>query len=531
MIYNTQRFAVFVTILIFLIGIAIPSVHAETNPFRYVQVELNETEVDILFEASLVYQGTTYYGVREAADVWRFLIDEGPVDDPLIEHITLYSADGVPYSFTEFSISDALPLIEEVNGEPAPEASEPIAEPVVQAAPEEFPLPELTMNVGNEAGVDQAVVGGTIPYTFYIENTGDVTLFVTSLDHSFLFGDLTEQAVKGFNDRLQTSLTALIGDDGLAPNERVEVTQELNIPATYSRFTAPEIGSIFHVKAKDESGRTVEAESPQIILLQEPDFEVNEVKAVSPVFPGDTVRYTYTLVNTSDVTLYYADVSLDWSSGALTTDEQRTSSERFMQMFRDLPVFEGGFGPGEEIVFSFEQPLAPSYDVRAGAELINEATFTLKVNETVTVTRSIVTSVAVKPNVLEKEEIEETDETEEVEKIYEVQDGQTPEIQAEPEQEQEQEQRDEPVDQIELLNVDKSGQPSTTGRMQRVSEMIEPMPQSATVSSVRPLTAKQEEVSPATDASGAQWRFMVGLWMLAFGLLVMLRRSQHSSTD
>ena len=70
----------------------VPTVKADTTTFRYIQVNLTDEESETLYESSLVYEGITYYGARESADVWRFMIDAEVVDDSLIDLITLYDA-------------------------------------------------------------------------------------------------------------------------------------------------------------------------------------------------------------------------------------------------------------------------------------------------------------------------------------------------------------------------------------------------------------------------------------------------------
>lgn len=498
MTYINQRFATFFTILIFLIGFAIPTihpVHADTYQIRYIQIDLTERETELLFESSLVYNDFTYYGVRESANVWRFLIDEEIVDDTLIDLVTLYDESGVPYTFTPASITEMFPVVPDEEepidsegavatdgvNEPAPET-----EPVVQEAPGDMPLPLLAIDVGKEAGIDKAVVGGVIPYTFFIENTGSTPIFINSITDDFFSGGMTDRIIEDFNDQVTTSLTDLIGDDGILPGERVEVTHELMIPKDYPRTIHPEIGSVFRVIAIDSYDRVIEAESPQIVLLQDLDFTVMSTSEKSTVHPGEAVMYTYTLINTSNVTLYFADVSLDWSSGALTLEEQRLADERLYKVVRDLPIFDGGFGPGEEIVFSFEQSLLPSYDVRAGSELVNEVTFTLEVNDDARVSRSVETAVAVKqpfPEIETEEPKTEVDQPEVEQQVTEVEQIKF-------------EQRDPKVEQTDMIE-----QPVTP------------------VQEVLPMTGETENV----------WRVMLGIVMLALGLVFMINRGQRSN--
>ena len=105
MTYIHRTLTILIATFILLIGVAVINqpVHAEADQFRYIQVGLNEEEIELLFESSIVYQDITYYGVRQSADVWRFLINEDVVEDTLIDQITLYDASGVPYSLANGS--------------------------------------------------------------------------------------------------------------------------------------------------------------------------------------------------------------------------------------------------------------------------------------------------------------------------------------------------------------------------------------------------------------------------------------------
>ncbi|OGX78649.1 hypothetical protein A6395_11045 [Exiguobacterium sp. SH31] len=425
----TKRFTAFITLFVLLIGMWAPNVlyasdTTETSTL-YVQVDLTAEEQVKLDEASLVYADITYYGVRETADVWRFIIDVQAVETSLIDQVTLYNEEGVPYSFTPASITAELRIEELPIEDPALEVTEPgvtdessepvseVTEPATEAPMTEEvaaatvePVVEIGLEVGKEANIDQAVVGGRIPYTFVIENTGDATLTITSIEDEFFSGGIQDDAITAFNEEVRSKLTGLIGDDGLASGERVETTVILDVPSDYDQVMHPEVGNIFRVAATDESGRIVNAESQQIVLLNRLDFTVTKVANPQTVHPGETILYTYTLTNTSNVTLYFVDVVEEWTSGALTAKEQRETTEVLRDGMRALAEVENGLIPGEEVVLELEKVLLPSYDVRAGGILTNRVTFTFEVNEAARVSRSAETTVHVKQAIPEREDDE-----------------------------------------------------------------------------------------------------------------------------
>lgn len=490
MTHNIQRFLALFTILM-LLSTLMPTnlAHADTTTFRYIQLNLTDEEVETLYEASLVYDDITYYGVRESADIWRFMIDAETVDDSLIDLVTLYNAEGVPYTFIPNTITEAYPVkVEEPSVVTEPDEPEEVTppvetepEPVVEEPMTEPMLPVLALESQNIAGVDMAVVGGEISYTFIVENTGDTPMTVTELSHEYVSGDIDHQSIESFNQRVFDRLHELIGEDGLLPGERVEVTAVLSVPSDYSIHTHPEIGSLFRVTGVDEYDRVVTAESQQIVLLQQPDFTVSGTTELAIVQPGEPVRYTYTVTNTSNVTLFLSDVTLTWPSGALTYDEQQMANERFMKQVQSIPQFLNGFGPEEVVTFSFELPLLPSYDVRAGAELVQQATFTLYVNERVTVTRSVDVPVAVKQSVPIKED--------------------------EPKQIPEKEAKIEtPVVKVVVKERE--------APLVQLEDEVD--------------TYSQDEL-PMTGETNETWHAMLGLLLFASGLLLMIRR-KHPST-
>ncbi|WP_214708838.1 MULTISPECIES: LPXTG cell wall anchor domain-containing protein [unclassified Exiguobacterium] len=266
------------------------------------------------------------------------------------------------------------------------------AEATVTVVPNET----IGLEVGKEANIDQAVVGGVIPYTFVIENTGETALTITSIEDEFFSGDIDADKVEAFNADVREQLMALIGENGLAAGERVEATVNLKIPSDYDRTNAPEIGNVFRVGATDSYGRVVDAESQQIVLLNQADFMVTKVASPGTVHPGEAIRYTYTITNTSNVTLYFVDVIDEWTSGALTTKEQRETTETLRDGMQALAEVENGLIPGEEVVLEMEKVLLPSYDVRAGAVLTNRTTFTFEVNREARVSRTDEATVHVK---------------------------------------------------------------------------------------------------------------------------------------
>lgn len=266
------------------------------------------------------------------------------------------------------------------------------AEATVTVVPNET----IGLEVGKEANIDQAVVGGVIPYTFVIENTGETALTITSIEDEFFSGDIDADKVEAFNADVREQLMALIGENGLAAGERVEATVNLTIPSDYDRTNAPEIGNVFRVGATDSYGRVVDAESQQIVLLNQADFTVTKVASPGVVHPGEAIRYTYTITNTSNVTLYFVDVIDEWTSGALTTKEQRETTETLRDGMQALAEVENGLIPGEEVVLEMEKVLLPSYDVRAGAVLTNRTTFTFEVNREARVSRTAEATVHVK---------------------------------------------------------------------------------------------------------------------------------------
>ncbi|UTT42459.1 DUF7507 domain-containing protein [Exiguobacterium aurantiacum] len=274
------------------------------------------------------------------------------------------------------------------------------AEATVTVVPNET----IGLEVGKEANIDQAVVGGMIPYTFVIENTGETALTITSIEDEFFSGDIDGQTVATFNADVREQLMALIGENGLAAGDRVETTVNLTIPSDYDRTNAPEIGNVFRVAATDSYGRVIDAESQQIVLLNQADFTVTKTARPETVHPGETIRYTYTITNTSNVTLYFVDVLDEWTSGALTTEEQRETTETLRDGMRALAEVENGLVPGEEVVLEMEKVLLPSYDVRAGAVLTNRTTFTFEVNREARVSRAAEATVHVKQMIPERED-------------------------------------------------------------------------------------------------------------------------------
>ncbi|RHB48424.1 LPXTG cell wall anchor domain-containing protein [Exiguobacterium sp. AM39-5BH] len=263
------------------------------------------------------------------------------------------------------------------------------------------PNETIGLEVGKEANIDQAVVGGMIPYTFVIENTGETALTITSIEDQFFSGDIDAKAVDTFNANVRERLLALVGEDGLLAGERVETTVNLSIPSDYDRMNAPEIGNVFRVAATDAYGRVIDAESQQIVLLNQDDFTVTKTARPETVHPGEAIRYTYTITNTSNVTLYFVDVIDEWTSGALTTKEQRETTETLRDGMRGLAEVENGLVPGEEVVLEMEKVLLPSYDVRAGAVLTNRTTFTFEVNREARVSRTVEATVHVKQSIPE----------------------------------------------------------------------------------------------------------------------------------
>ncbi|MBR2758066.1 MAG: hypothetical protein IKD52_08335, partial [Exiguobacterium sp.] len=200
MTHNIQRFVAVFTILMFLSTLfGVPTAKADTTTFRYIQVNLTDEESETLYESSLVYEGITYYGVRESSDVWRFMIDAEVIDDSLIDLITLYDAEGVPYTFSPNTITEAYPVEEEERPVAAPseEVTPPVVpEPVVEEPTTEPTLPKLAVEAINIAAVDRAVVGGEISYTFIVENTGDTPMTVTEFSHEYVSGDIDHQSIE-----------------------------------------------------------------------------------------------------------------------------------------------------------------------------------------------------------------------------------------------------------------------------------------------------------------------------------------------
>lgn len=497
MTHNIQRFvAIFAILMLFSTLIPYHVAHADTTTFRYIQVDLTDEEVETLYESSLVYEDVTYYGVRESANVWRFMIDAETVDDSLIDLVTLYNAEGVPYTFIPNSITEAYPVqVEEppVVTEPdqpeevtPPTEVEPVTpptepEPVIEEPAIEPILPALALEAQNIAGVDKAVVGGELSYTFIVENTGDAPLTVTNFSHEYVSGDVGRLAIESLNQHVFDRLYELIGEDGLLPDERVEVTAVLSVPSDYSFSTHPEIGSLFRVTGVDEYHRIVTAESQQIVLLEQPDFTVTGTSEMATVQPGEPIRYTYTVSNTSNVTLFLSDVMLTWPSGALTYEEQQMANERFVKQVEAIPELVNGFGPEEVVTISFELPLLPSYDIRAGAELVQQATFTLQVNEGVNVIRSVDVPVAVKQPVPIKED--------------------------EPKQVPEEEAKIKtPV--VKVVVKEREAPPV------QLEDGVD---------------TYSQDMLPMTGETNETWHAMLGLLLFASGLLLMIRR-KHPST-
>ncbi|MFN3632804.1 LPXTG cell wall anchor domain-containing protein, partial [Exiguobacterium profundum] len=386
-------------------------------------------------------------------------------------------------------ITEAHPFEEEeppvvTEPDPSEEVTPPVEpEPVVEEPAIEPTLPKLAVEAINIAAVDRAVVGGEISYTFIVENTGDTPMTVTEFSHEYVSGDIDHQSIESFNQHVFDRLNELIGEDGLLPGERVEVTEVLSIPTGYLFDAHPEIGSVFQVTGVDEFNRVVTSESQQLILLQTPDFNVNATVEKATVQPGEPVRYTYTVTNPSKVTLFLADAMLTWPSGALTEEERNQANQRFAEQVEAIPTFRDGLGPEEEVTFSFELPLLPSYDVRAGAELIQRATFIFEVDEGITVTRSVDVPVAVKQPVPTKEEPKQDA------------NKQKSEVKTTP-----------PV--VKVV-AKESGAP----RVEHIDEA----------------DSYAQDVLPMTGEADDLWHAMLGTLLFASGLLLLIRRN-HPST-
>lgn len=449
---TSRRIIALTTFVLVLIGMWAPNgIYANTTMTPtaiYAQVDLSTEEIEVYENASFIYEDITYYGARETSTIWRFMVDATDVDLTTIDQVTLYDGYGVPYSFPDavyaFEFDQLTPEVSEPGDDvtetvpgidepvPLPPAAEEAEQPVTEeemtppavantfcidvASTEEtlpaectdatvtvVPNEAIGLGVGQEANIDQAVVGGAIPYTFVIENTGETNLMITSIEDAFFSGDIDADAIEAFNEDVREALMTLIGDDGLAPGERVGTTVNLFIPSDYDQEMHPEVGNIFRVVATDEYGRTVDAESQQIVLLDRSDFSVTKTVSPETVHPGETIRYTYTITNTSNVTLYFVDVMDEWMSGALTVQEQRETTETLRDGMLALAEVENGLVPGEEVVLDMEKALLPSYDVRAGAVLTNRTTFTFEVNREARVSRAVESTVHVKQAVLEPE--------------------------------------------------------------------------------------------------------------------------------
>ena len=428
-----HRIALTLFTTLFLIGwfsVPIGVTYAATEAPIYIQIELTDEEADLYEEASLVYGDETYYGTKWGRAIWLFLLPN-PVTDGVIDTVSLYDESGVPYTYTPLAVTSEDPMLttpqEEVGEETTPsEGPDPIEENPTEENPIEAvdtpepvtPAPDVEeqvtdqeettptleeeaiplqseVNVGNEAAIQSAVVGGTIEYTFYLENTGETTLFVTSARTTFFEGDVDAMTRKAFDETLHDSFVERVGEDGLKPGERIEVSQSLSIPTTYDQEAEPEIGSVFEVIVKDESGQTLRATSQQIVLLETLSFTMDVNATPSAIHPGETIRYTFTFSNPTRVTLLLQDATLQWTDGALSRADQLAGTTRFLDELQALPSLQDGLNPEETVTYTFEQRIASTYDVRSGATLQMLATVAFGVSPTASVARATETTTRV----------------------------------------------------------------------------------------------------------------------------------------
>lgn len=437
-IHHRIALALFTTL--FLIGwfsAPIGVTYAATEAPIYIQIELTDEEADLYEEASLVYGDETYYGTKWGRAVWLFLLPS-PVTDGVIDTVSLYDESGVPYTYTPFAVTSEDPMLttpeEEVSEEAAPsEGTDPVEESPIEENPNEVvdppepvtPEPDIEeqvteeettptleeeaiplqseVNVGNEAAVESAVIGGDIGYTFYVENTGETTLFLTSARTTFFEGDLDAATRESFDEALHDTFMERVGEDGLKPGERIEVSQTLSIPTTYDQEAEPEIGSVFEVIVEDEFGQTLRATSQQIVLLETLSFTMDVHATPSTIHPGETIRYTFTFSNPTNLTLRLQDATLQWTDGALPRADQLAVTTRFLDELQALLSLQDGLNPEETVTYTFEQQIASTYDVRSGATLHVIATVAFGVSPTASVARATETTTHVEQVIVAQE--------------------------------------------------------------------------------------------------------------------------------
>jgi uncharacterized repeat protein (TIGR01451 family) len=136
--------------------------------------------------------------------------------------------------------------------------------------------------VVKEANVSTALMGETITYTYWVTNTGNVTL-----DPVTLSDDLLDLISLG-----SSSLAAGAGTSGTD----TYVVQESDLPGpiinTATVTGTPPVGS-----------DVTDTDSESVALTSNPDIEVVKEASVDTAMLGETITYTYWVTNTGNVTL------------------------------------------------------------------------------------------------------------------------------------------------------------------------------------------------------------------------------------
>ncbi|MGB9902681.1 DUF7507 domain-containing protein [Methanothrix sp.] len=179
-----------------------------------------------------------------------------------------------------------------------------------------------SITLDKSAEPNPAKVGDTVTYTYTITNSGEVTLGNLKLSDDKL-GDIS------------LTKTALV------PGESITATKTYKV--TENDLPGPIVNSA-NVSAKDVLGVDVSAEDSESVgLTYTASVSIEKTAAPSPANVGQTITYTYKIINTGDVTLSeiaaaddrLGDISL--TKTALAPGESITATKTYKVTQGDLP--------------------------------------------------------------------------------------------------------------------------------------------------------------------------------------------------
>ncbi|WTM64129.1 hypothetical protein U2H20_09160 [Humidisolicoccus flavus] len=201
--------------------------------------------------------------------------------------------------------------------------------------------------------VETFAVGTTLTFTFVATNTGNVTLSEVSFADEF----------EGLSD-LAYDWSAASTEGALLPGEQVTATASYT--ATQGDVDAGEISNFATATGTPPTGAALtQDDSVTVSALQNPAIALEKAGEflTASQFAGDGVRYTFTITNTGNVSLF--DVTLDDSKlGGEVEIDWSTST--------DDSTSEGSLAPGESVTATALTAITQA-ELDAGT-VINEAT-------------------------------------------------------------------------------------------------------------------------------------------------------------